>query len=134
MFCIWIINDCPKPISFIPNIIYLDKNTGVLYMHYQWLFQAYIVNTLYHIIRLKYRCFVYALSMIVPSLYRVYPISHTLYRIPYIVYPENFKIFLNFIKKKISKIQNKKFQIFQNFKIFQNFITFLNFSKMFQNF
>ena len=35
---------------------------------------------LYHIFRLKYRCFVYALSMIVPSLYRLtytaYPISH----------------------------------------------------------
>ena len=38
-------------------------------------------KTLYHIFRLKYRCFVYALSMIVPNLYRTpRPISHTLYR------------------------------------------------------
>ena len=55
---------------------------------------------IYHIFRLKYRCFVYALSMIVPSLYHFYPISHILYRIPYIVYPKNFKIskFANFHK------------------------------------
>jgi hypothetical protein len=32
--------------------------------------------SLYHIFRLKYRCFVYALSMIVPSLYRLYPMAN----------------------------------------------------------
>jgi hypothetical protein len=56
----------------------------------KYLFECNLI--IYHIFRLKYRCFVYALSMIVPNLYRVYPISHTLYRIPYIVYPKNFKI------------------------------------------
>jgi hypothetical protein len=49
----------------------------------------------YHIFRLKYRCFVYALSMIVPSLYCLYPISYT---------------------QKISKIFKIK-QIAQDFKI-----------------
>jgi hypothetical protein len=66
----------------------------------------------YHICRLKYRCFVYALSMIVPSLYRLYPISHTLYHIPYIVYPKNLKNFQNFIK------YIKKNHFFSIFKIF----------------
>ena len=79
------------------------------------------VTVLYHIFRLKYRCFVYALSMIVSSLYRVYPISHTLYRIPYIVYPKFHKIsncskfFQNF--KKIINLKN--FKISENFKFFQ---------------
>ena len=54
----------------------------------KYLFECNLI--IYHIFRLKYRCFVYALSMIVPNLYRVYPISHTLYRIPYIVYSNFF--------------------------------------------
>jgi hypothetical protein len=62
--------------------------------------------TLYHIFRLKYRCFVYALSMIVPRLYRLYPISHTLYRIPKKIL--NFKIFQNFIK--FQQLRNNSWQ------------------------
>ena len=54
--------------------------------------------------------------MIVPSLYRLYPISHTLYRILYIVYPTNLKTF-KFSKKnpnfhKFSKLK-KKIENFQ---------------------
>ena len=53
----------------------------------------YLILTLYiiiyHIFRLKYRCFVYALSMIVPSLYRLpyiaYPISHLQTYIAYLI-------------------------------------------------
>ena len=68
---------------------------------------------LYHIFRLKYRCFVYALSLIVLSLYRAYPISHTLYRTPKKF--QNFKIFQNFTKifKKL-----KYFIKYQNFQKF----------------
>ena len=47
---------------------------------------------IYHIFRLKYRCFVYALSMIVPSLYRLpYIAPLDLYRIPYIVWVSSSK-------------------------------------------
>jgi hypothetical protein len=58
----------------------------------------------YHIFRLKYRCFVYALSMIVPSLYCLYPISYTqkiskIFKIKQIA--QDFKIKK---KKKIKKI------------------------------
>ena len=93
-----------------------------------------------HIFRLKYRCSVYVLSMIVPSLYRSYPISHTLYRIPYIVYPisytyivypisytyivypkkfPNFQIFLNFIKFLIFQKKNHKLNFFLNLRNFK---------------
>ena len=84
--------------------------------------------------------------MIVPSLYREYPISHTLYCIPYIVYPisytqknQNFKILQNCITfQKCSNIfqnlnlKNLKFQKFLNFLKFHN-ISKLNLSKNFQN-
>jgi hypothetical protein len=81
---ICIINDCPKPISFIPYI--------------------------------------------------AYPISHTVYRIPYIVYPKNIKI------SKFSKISKNvqnlifflNFKKFQNLENLKNFIKFLNFSIFFQ--
>ena len=71
----------------------------------------YIINV-YHIFRLKYRCFAYALSMIDPSLYRSYPITHTLYRIP--------KTFQKF--QKFHKISTffKNFQNFKNFKFSKN--------------
>ena len=69
---------------------------------------------IYHIFRLKYRCFVYALSMTVPSLYRLYPTSHTLYRMSYIVYPTNFKI------SKFLKISKKNFKIKKNSKLKKN--------------
>jgi hypothetical protein len=59
----------------------------------------------YHIFRLKYRCFVYALSMIVPSLYCLYPISYTqkiskIFKIKQIA--QDFKIKK---KKKLTKFQ-----------------------------
>ena len=62
-------------------------------------------NVIYHIFRLKYRCFAYALSMIAQA-YIVY----TLYRIP--------KKFQNFIKfQNFSKIKKMyKFQKIKNFK------------------
>ena len=61
--------------------------------------------------------------MIVPSLYSLYPISHTLYRIP--------KKYQNF--KKCSKFNFfSKFQKFQNFENFKNFIKFLNLKKKIQ--
>ena len=70
-----------------------------------------IILYVYHIFRLKYRCFVYALSMIVPSLYRLpYIAPLDLYRIPKKI--QNFKIFKNFIKFRIP---------IQNFKIFIKF-------------
>jgi hypothetical protein len=75
---ICIINDCPKPISFIPYI--------------------------------------------------AYPISHTVYRIPYIVYPKNIKISKN-VQNLIFFLNFKKFQNLENLK---NFIKFLNFSIFFQ--
>ena len=63
-------------------------------------------NSIYHKFKLKYRCFVYALSMIVSSLYRLYP--------------TNFKIFQNFIKfsKLIFIFKISKFSIISwNFQI-----------------
>ena len=63
--------------------------------------------------------FVYASSMIVPSLCHLYPILHTLYRIPYVVYP------ISYIQKN-SKLKKNSglFKNIKNLKIFQNFIKF----------
>ena len=79
--------------TFTYKIESVKKTSGHAYNTYIYCIHLSHNITIYHIFRLKYRCFVHALSMIVPSLYRLYPISHTLYRIPYIVYPKNFKIF-----------------------------------------
>jgi hypothetical protein len=85
----------------------------------------------YYILRLKYRCFVYALSMIFPSLYRLYPISHILYRIPYIVYP-----IIAYPKKFFKNVQNlknfkfsKKFKICIRFQKFQIFIQYMYYQR-----
>jgi hypothetical protein len=52
-----------------------------------WCIFQHVIFSIYHIFRLKYRCFVYALSMIVPSLYHLpYVAPLDLYRIPYIVW------------------------------------------------
>ena len=66
---------------FILNIV-LQENIAVSYnknsrMKVKKVKMDIITIHVYHIFRLKYRCFVYALSMIVPSLYCLYPISYT---------------------------------------------------------
>jgi hypothetical protein len=76
---------------------------------------------LYHIFRLKYRCFVYALSMIVPSLYRLtYIAPLDLYRIPYIVW-------LSSSKAAVSALLNNK----EFFKLF-NSILILKYDENFE--
>ena len=58
--------------------------------------------------------------MIFPSLFRLYPISHILYRMPYIVYP-----IIAYPKKFFKNVQNlKNFKFSKKFKIcirFQKF-------------
>ena len=52
--------------------------------------------------------------MIVPSLYRVYPISHTLYRIP-----RKFQNFPKFHKKKYQKFKIKNLKYFNISKFYK---------------
>jgi hypothetical protein len=112
VFCICIINDCPKPISFTPfeysstNNIFafvamsadsvpsskknIFRNKLIYCRHFRtysrWAMFDWS-DTVFRF-RLKYRCFVYALSMIVPSLYRLpYIAPLDLYRIPSIGKP-----------------------------------------------